>query len=496
MHLKNIEKLCSWKEIAKNFEDKTQKQCMYRYRKIYKKNNVSRVKWTKEEDQKLDTLVNKYGENFHLLLEYFPLKKEKDIMNRYYKRFNKCLIYTLEEDNFLLQLYDKKDLNHSKISIIQKNDLFKEYVNLKAKSKNSLLNRIEFLVKRRGDEFDKSFNISSMLSSFDSSNLNNSSQNNLKFIKEELEEDFVIKNTNFNNTNVFLVDDEGKEEEIFYCNKYNDNILKELYKADKENSIYGGGMNQSNTNTSKIFMECDNIIDNLQFMNNTLNFNFNDSLANINENELETNNFNDFEKNFYEIFKTYDNFYNNEDDEIALFKDKNEMIVETANQNNLPHIVNCDLDLEIEGLIDKKEKMEQILSKINEISFTFCKKIEGNIESILQDNSKKETFVDLLGRLKEHEFYFISKLMNSNSNLNKQWDEKINFIVKSNYQMNQIISENNNTYNEVCSNNKTDYQNRVNRESIKNDLLFQIDIIIKLIRLTKLKMKLFKNLFS
>lgn len=86
-----------------------------------------------------------------------------DIQSRYYKKINhKNITFTAEEDQVILNMYNKIPLTNFERKII------------KVKGSFAVKKRLEILLKLKGEELDKSFNISSCLSSSISSIHNNS----------------------------------------------------------------------------------------------------------------------------------------------------------------------------------------------------------------------------------------------------------------------------------------------------------------------------------
>ncbi len=108
METYKIKKAKIWINCSTLLKDKSAKECMKRFKKINYLNKKGR--WTKEEDQKLNYLVNKFGKNWILFAKVFSNRNTKQIRIRYNEHLDVRLNLkplTEKEDNLLLGLYQK-----------------------------------------------------------------------------------------------------------------------------------------------------------------------------------------------------------------------------------------------------------------------------------------------------------------------------------------------------------------------------------------------------
>lgn len=127
----------TWAEISTYFTDKNDKHCAYRYSKLI---NKFSSKWKKQEDNKLNELIEKYGENFNLIKEYLPDRTRSEIEIRFYQKINTKLIsFSHIEDNLILEAYSGSFIS-SKFEQL-----------LISKGIHSIKKRLDILMKLKGD---------------------------------------------------------------------------------------------------------------------------------------------------------------------------------------------------------------------------------------------------------------------------------------------------------------------------------------------------------
>lgn len=606
---------------------------MYRYRKIFIKKSI--LKWTNEEDDLLLSLVNKYGEDFNTFLEQFPNKKEKDLIHRYYKKINPAsLVFTPMEDELILQLYNNRELNSNedcsntnnskftiKVSVLNK--IKSDYESLKLnllknKSMSAISKRLEYLLKTRGEELDKSFDMASFLCYYESDNKSdnliinksstqamtyendnkndNSNQNpNLKYDNNKnslnvdkdktSNEEIIFKSTiNISNSrssntndNISYIDNNINNTKNEYSNQTKDTTLSNnIYKEILENQDLTTKFDDFEKNFNEIFSSFNNIDDkyNLNladttkprkicFMNTNEDEDLNDLSFNITNNQndnpfskdtRDTRNCKDLEysnniiNNTHHINDNQDNFImNNPPSHIFNIKylkglkqnnspliskhDINEVEnisniaktnsqpsnlninYDTATNLNLNHNLNNTMNTNTNNsnfnfqqqnilnpknigiLIEKKEALEGILSKISEISSIFCTGIDNKINSIM-DGDKRTTFYAILNQLSELESQLKLKYSQSKnafillfSKYSTNLHLKMNMIIH-NCEMNINVGD---KYKNLMMKTENEY---LNEQRIHKELLIQIDFLIKMIRLTKLKISMFRNVYN
>lgn len=98
----------SWKEVANNFPDRTDVQCLHRWQKVL---NPELVKgpWTKEEDDKVVELVRKYGpKRWSLIAQHLKGRIGKQCRERWHNHLNpqikKCA-WTEDEDRIIYEAH-------------------------------------------------------------------------------------------------------------------------------------------------------------------------------------------------------------------------------------------------------------------------------------------------------------------------------------------------------------------------------------------------------
>ena len=106
-----------WIEIASTFKDKSSKQCYNRYRHINP--SLQRGYWTKDEEEKLMSLINLYGKKWAKISQILVTRSGKQIRHHYVNildKLNKKSKFSLEENNKLINLFNKYGAKWQKIS--------------------------------------------------------------------------------------------------------------------------------------------------------------------------------------------------------------------------------------------------------------------------------------------------------------------------------------------------------------------------------------------
>ena len=98
----------NWKEISKQFSKKNSLQCFSRYKRI--RPGIVKGSWKREEDIKIIELVAKYGKAWSKISKTLGTRNGKQIRDRYINVLDpeiKKGKFTEEEDNMLINLYYK-----------------------------------------------------------------------------------------------------------------------------------------------------------------------------------------------------------------------------------------------------------------------------------------------------------------------------------------------------------------------------------------------------
>ncbi len=149
LYLRNNQKISTWVDISTYFLNKNPKQCSYRFKKILNLNNKQKIYWSKEEEEKLQSLTELYGDNIDALKGYFNNKSLFDIKQKLLSinHFNMTTT-TPEQDRIIIEYYKNGTLPDDKISKIK-------HLNI-----NQLRKRLDFLLKISGEKVTESFSFS------------------------------------------------------------------------------------------------------------------------------------------------------------------------------------------------------------------------------------------------------------------------------------------------------------------------------------------------
>lgn len=95
-----------WKEISKRFVNKNSLQCFSRYKRI--RPGIVKGSWKKEEDNKIIDLVNKYGKSWSKISKILSTRNGKQIRDRFINVLDPEIRkgkFTDEEDRKLILLF-------------------------------------------------------------------------------------------------------------------------------------------------------------------------------------------------------------------------------------------------------------------------------------------------------------------------------------------------------------------------------------------------------
>jgi len=222
---KNKEK--HWKEISKNFQNKNPLQCFSRYKRI--KPGIIKGTWSKEEDEKILSLVKIYGKSWSKLAKIMKSRNGKQIRDRFINVLDpevKKGKFSYKEDKKIKELYLKygprwatiarglpnrtpdmiKNRFHSSIKkyLHQKNFLSKCVGNSKInknEQSSSKKTSSELLENSNTDILNKFINLNSFASS--NGNYSNSNSKNLLLLDKNYPNSFSnyscpIQESNYN----------------------------------------------------------------------------------------------------------------------------------------------------------------------------------------------------------------------------------------------------------------------------------------------------------
>jgi hypothetical protein len=138
-----------WKEISKTFAKKNSLQCFSRYKRI--RPGIIKGSWKKEEDQAIVDLVDKYGRSWSKISKMLGTRNGKQIRDRFINVLDpeiKKGKFTDEEDKKLILLYSQYGPRWASIS--------KYYPNRTA---DMIKNRFHSSIKKKMED-TKEFNVS------------------------------------------------------------------------------------------------------------------------------------------------------------------------------------------------------------------------------------------------------------------------------------------------------------------------------------------------
>ena len=196
-----------WKEISLNFINKSPLQCFSRFKRI--KPGMNKGTWTKEEDEILLKLINKYGKNWSKISKEFLKRNGKQIRDRYINVLSPNINrnkFNYEEDMQIIKLYNQFGPKWSKIKNYFNNrttDMIKNRFYSCIKKKYHLL-LIEN-IKDNNSNLNEKNDGSGVISDYSTVNKNSSTISKLSYqsLSDCIDKDFEkISNNNINNINL------------------------------------------------------------------------------------------------------------------------------------------------------------------------------------------------------------------------------------------------------------------------------------------------------
>lgn len=113
----------NWNEIAHFMSNRTSRQCRERYNN-YLRPNIINGQWTKEEDDLLNHLYEKFGPKWSLISQSFTSRSAVNIKNHHSTLVSQATIKTRQNFNAIENNKQGIPPNHHDCSHIQTNPLF------------------------------------------------------------------------------------------------------------------------------------------------------------------------------------------------------------------------------------------------------------------------------------------------------------------------------------------------------------------------------------
>lgn len=446
LHLRNVQKISTWVEIANYFQGRNAKQCAYRYKKIFL--GKEKGNWTREEDLKLLELVEYFGENFDKIRSYFPGKQEKEIQSRYFKKINpQIVVFTPEEDRIILKMYYTQCLeSHDKAILCKKGAI-------------SVKKRLELLLKLRGEEgLDSNFNISDFLPcSFTMNNPNLHVSGGIEQVNNRQKKDDMTE-FSIGVTNTFSYIDKD-EDDMTFCRKTSD-FHEYINEQSNDNIIL------NKLSREKLPFDTFNLDKNpvrKQSSEDKIN-----SLLKIN-NETPV-----FKKDTAELFADNFFFFNNIDNN----DDNNDdnLLMNYFCKNSSPAFLFKELHLNQQFSIEEAERLFN-----NEI----MKLSSSSLSSLLMKKTELEaTLSNINNTLAVYKHNFSNKLeVSCLPEPDKQ--VLVELLQKTELQENELNSE---LYNIKMS--FRDKASNINEQQLIQELTLRMDCLMKLVKVAKMKTQL------
>ena len=145
-HVQNNQKRKNWKKIGKILS-KTPYDCFIRFKSLNP--YIKRGDWTNAEDSKLIHFYLAYGKNWAKIAKHFPNRNSQQIRNRYINYLDPNISkskFTFEEDRYILYLHS---IYGNKWSKIQKHipnrsqDMIKNRFNSSVRNNRTLLYKVK-----------------------------------------------------------------------------------------------------------------------------------------------------------------------------------------------------------------------------------------------------------------------------------------------------------------------------------------------------------------
>lgn len=381
LYLRNDLKIKDWNIVSEKLGSRDRRQCYYRYNKLMDVND--KVPWTRQEDIKLQDLVEQYGKDFEVISQLITNHTKVDIEKRYYKRINPHRNFTNDEDVTIIQYIQN-------VQSPSMEELIKQLPN---KSIYDVKKRINKLIKIHNlDKVHEEFNhpsISSFTSSINSSSNNLSNHSNSQHSKTLRNHNNEDKRGKYSNILDNLIDNQQDWNYLFPDISNQNNNISDFLEED----VYLEDFLRD--------LDFDNLKEDSSLSNNSMNVDseFNMDKIDLNRKSKEVKNNQDFAENFIHIFQMKD----------SMFSEDYEDDVDAGLLMN-PDIV---------SLVDKKKNLEQILSKITSIS-------DGLIENLDIRNQ-----IDMNNRKLPQISELFKKLKMKHNELKSKFKEKPKFMMKS-----------------------------------------------------------------
>ena len=220
----------NWKEISSYFHNKNPLQCFSRYKRI--RPELNKGSWKKEEDSLILNLIKTYGNSWSKISKIIKTRNGKQIRDRYNNVLNPNINknkFSIEEDNLILNLYEKFGTKWSK---------FISYFN--NRTSDMIKNRFHSTLKKKYENNNLNINT---INNNKNENIKNNNNNNI--IKGNLSTDTSSSNNNNNNNN--------KEFSTIIKLSYPPSSLPiKLEKEDRKN-FEQNNTNNNNNNNNNVF---------------------------------------------------------------------------------------------------------------------------------------------------------------------------------------------------------------------------------------------------
>ena len=209
----------NWNSIAEFIPGKNSIQCSSRYRRI--RPGLVKGTWKKEEDSKLLSLYEKYGNNWAAISKEMPHRTGKQIRDRFLNsldtKYNKGK-FSKEEDKMILKYHKIYGNKWSKIA-----------KKMKTRTGDMVKNRFYSSLKRKLQKNKKLLKEKRKLSTKIYQNYNNFNKNNYK-IKEK-------ESIEINKTNDINDKKDGKKGILYISNVENFSIINKKYQTNYINNF-------------------------------------------------------------------------------------------------------------------------------------------------------------------------------------------------------------------------------------------------------------------
>lgn len=212
----------SWTKISKEFSDKSPAQCRARFKRI--RPGIVKGPWSKQEDNMINSLVEKYGKNWALISRFMKTRNGKQIRDRFLNYLDPNINknkFAEKEDNMIIQLYKENGPKWSLISQYfygRTGDMIKNRFHSFLRRKvhmNEIINKPKRIIKRclklNNKKLKKKFsNKDKILKEYKLTNENKKiTQNKIsdQIINNSL---FVVQdNNNYSKDQIFIKDDKN-----------------------------------------------------------------------------------------------------------------------------------------------------------------------------------------------------------------------------------------------------------------------------------------------